>query len=498
MRASFILTLCICTFCITPIFAETNSEMPILRINIPDEIHEDMEYSCGSMSLTDIYGNVVEMPAKFKTRGATAKQYIMKPSLNMKLRDETYTEEVDSALLGMRSCSSWILDAMAIDRICMRNRVLMDVWNEYSKLPYYTDFGSRNGTIGRFVELYINDKHYGIYCLSDRINRKLLNLKKYDTTKKRIRGVLYKCGTTDIGNQNERGFSNDSLACTVEYHNAWELKEPEDYAGRAAWQPLLDLYDSPKNYEQVRKYFFLDNLADYQLLIMAFSISDNWGNKNYFMSIRNIQKDINDPDSTESERRKFVVTPWDLDTGLGGHYNGEYYNGNYSTWTVKDIIKNGFYPFPFCQGQKEYDSLLKKRWEELRKGALSKAKVNKRLRQYRDLFINSGAWKRMTDTFDGQSSKPQYVHDLAKEVGFIEEWYKARFTEMDEYFGIKTLLGDVNGDGQITIADANMVVNHFLGIEGGEFDETAADVNGDGQITIADANAIVNIFLGLE
>ncbi len=61
-----------------------------------------------------------------------------------------------------------------------------------------------------------------------------------------------------------------------------------------------------------------------------------------------------------------------------------------------------------------------------------------------------------------------------------------------------TLRGDVNGDGQVTIADANMVANHFLGQgNGGVFlNEAAADVNGDGQITIADANEIVNIFLG--
>ncbi len=59
------------------------------------------------------------------------------------------------------------------------------------------------------------------------------------------------------------------------------------------------------------------------------------------------------------------------------------------------------------------------------------------------------------------------------------------------------LLGDVNGDGVITIADANMIVNYYLGTlgSGEKFIEKAADVNGDGVITIADANAIVNMYL---
>ena len=60
----------------------------------------------------------------------------------------------------------------------------------------------------------------------------------------------------------------------------------------------------------------------------------------------------------------------------------------------------------------------------------------------------------------------------------------------------KTLLGDVNHDGSVTMADANMVVNYFLATDKPEdFDTTAADVNEDGSVTMADANQIVNMFL---
>jgi len=61
------------------------------------------------------------------------------------------------------------------------------------------------------------------------------------------------------------------------------------------------------------------------------------------------------------------------------------------------------------------------------------------------------------------------------------------------------ILGDVNGDGSITMADANMVVNYFLATDPSSianFNVAAADVNGDNAITMADANQIVNIFLG--
>ena len=421
---------------------QAQTKLPVLRVNFPGTFTAYMSYVNGTMQLTDTLGHVVEMNAKFKTRGATARQYLMKPSFNMKLRNEDYTAERDSSLLGLRSCSSLILDAMAIDRICMRNRVCFDLWNQYSKLPYDTNFDGRNGTEGRFVEVYVNDEYKGIYCLSDRINRKLLNLKKVKDDVEGeapvVRGVLYKSGTEDILDQNNRGFNEDYTACTVGWHNAWELTDPNEiYASEDVWEPLLDMHDNVKTYDEVKKYFFMENLVDYQLLVMAMSIEDNWGNKNHFFSIRNMQKDIDDPDPTESARRKFVVTPWDMDASIGGYYDGSMYDGNYSFWKVSDVTKTGgFAPFSTCQGSAEYKEMLKNRWAEVRMGALSVWNVRKVMYAYRDLFNNSGAWQRMTTHFDAQNPRPKYVNDLTKEVDLILEWYTKRFDEMNDYFGL--------------------------------------------------------------
>lgn len=63
----------------------------------------------------------------------------------------------------------------------------------------------------------------------------------------------------------------------------------------------------------------------------------------------------------------------------------------------------------------------------------------------------------------------------------------------DPVFALK---GDVNGDGKVTIADADAIVNFFLGMNPQPFNLQAADVNDDGKVTIADANAVVNMFIG--
>ena len=57
------------------------------------------------------------------------------------------------------------------------------------------------------------------------------------------------------------------------------------------------------------------------------------------------------------------------------------------------------------------------------------------------------------------------------------------------------ILGDVNNDGLVNIADAIGLVNHILGKPTFEVNEMAADANEDGEINITDAIAIVNLIL---
>ena len=70
----------------------------------------------------------------------------------------------------------------------------------------------------------------------------------------------------------------------------------------------------------------------------------------------------------------------------------------------------------------------------------------------------------------------------------VEQWNA--FSNINEMGGID---GDVNGDGNVDIADVNCVINVILGSGAAGID---GDVNGDGTVDIADVNAIINIILG--
>lgn len=57
------------------------------------------------------------------------------------------------------------------------------------------------------------------------------------------------------------------------------------------------------------------------------------------------------------------------------------------------------------------------------------------------------------------------------------------------------LIGDVNGDGQVNIADVTAIIDYILGRPSSTFNPDIADVNSDGEINIGDVTALIDILL---
>ena len=55
--------------------------------------------------------------------------------------------------------------------------------------------------------------------------------------------------------------------------------------------------------------------------------------------------------------------------------------------------------------------------------------------------------------------------------------------------------GDVNGDGEVNIADVNAVINIILTGNGSPESIQYADVNEDGEVNIADVNMLIAMIL---
>ena len=85
-------------------------------------------------------------------------------------------------------------------------------------------------------------------------------------------------------------------------------------------------------------------------------------------------------------------------------------------------------------------------------------------------------------------------HGTADTYQADERWYPY-FGQIVEMEPETVLIGDVNGDGEVNLADINAIVDIILG---GNGDSAAADVNDDGEINIGDLNAIINIIQTTE
>ena len=97
-----------------------------------------------------------------------------------------------------------------------------------------------------------------------------------------------------------------------------------------------------------------------------------------------------------------------------------------------------------------------------------------------------------SNPFSSVGNKTLYVPSGSKEAYESAMFWKS-FKEIIE---MSVLKGDVNGDGDVDIADAVCIVNHIVGKPNTTFIEAAADADGDGTIDIADAVHIVNYVVG--
>jgi hypothetical protein len=84
----------------------------------------------------------------------------------------------------------------------------------------------------------------------------------------------------------------------------------------------------------------------------------------------------------------------------------------------------------------------------------------------------------------------QYIITVyAKKDGYLDS------EPVTQEIDVRGLKGDVNDDGEVSIADINLVIGVILGGEADESVLQSADVNWDGEVTVADVNMIIDLIL---
>jgi len=459
----------------------TSKSLPLVNLTYDETKLNTATFIEGKIEIVDLQRRTegktnVSYHAKFRIRGASAGG-LNKKSFAVKLLDEN-SKDLDADIFGIRPENSWILDGMGFDRIRMRNRVCFDLWNEMSCTPYPTKYENRNGTKGVFVEVFVNENYHGLYCMTDKIDRKLLGLKKYENNT--VRGLLYK-GINYNSSYRLKTYDKNADTDKKEW-DAWELQYPEDYPSIDTWKPLMDLIDfcsnntSKDKYNQhYNDYFYTSTFEDYWVMMAALNVGDNLY-KNTFLSVVDI-----------TEGHRYMITPWDMDMSLGGKSDG---TNNESLVDLVKYSNRAPYDRLYFQNIDGFMDRVKEKWRILQNTVFSVEHVHKILDDYGTLFVQSGAWEREYAKWK-QDHKTVLQNDLSKELDYVKDWYIKNYDYVCQLWG-RQIKGDVNGDNYVK-ADDVKELKEIIMKKKTDYKMSSADVNADGLVNAADIVEVIKI-----
>lgn len=424
------LALTLCLFVATQAFAQTfvqlkdasnSNALPVINITTDEKQLTKEKYLDGKIEIYNPQSQATETyNCALRYRGTSAMNY-SKKSFALKLKN-TEGKKQEANLFGLRSDDSWILDAMAIDKLRMRNILCFSLWNEIDKLPYDTKENGRNGIVGTYVELCLNGNYHGLYCLEDKVNRKLLKLDKLKEKKGKIQygGALYKCKSWG-GGSNLANYDKMEATNTLTW-NAWEMKYPEEKPDETTWSALIDFinFNSDKTNDayftkHYHEYFYVDNFMNYLLFINTLGIIDNQY-KNCYLSTVSINK-----------HTPMVLTPWDLDASLGRSWDGKEYEDLFSVSSMKNVAPvRRLYKY-------DVDGFVPKmieRWNKLSSTTFHPQHLREEMQKRAERLVKSGAWRRERDKWN---DNPVTLEESPyKEIEYVLAWYEQNYNHIKQ------------------------------------------------------------------
>jgi len=398
-------------------------------------------------------------------------------------------------ILGLRKDNSWILDAGQMDLLRVRNRVSTDLWLDMANSPWYINEqpNAINGSRGAMVEVVLNNEYAGIYNMCEPIDRKQMQLERYDTINNEFRGELWTAYAWSRTATMYDVKTPDNTKAT--WDGSIETKYPLfDDVNPTDYSTLYDNFmfakrashDQQLYIDSTRFHFDMPVLMDYYLFITVLQALDNESKNIYY--------------ACQDKQNNTLVTmvPWDLDVCIGQNYSQ---NVDYPDMIKPEREVNWISNLALANLSEidQYMDQIKTRYWELRKTLFDPDNLVARYRNVINSLENSGAAAREEARWSGDSDIAGKTLDLSDEMDYVEDWLRRRIAYLDENVFNETgetwLTGDVNGDGEVTVADVNTLIDIVLGTSVDDATMKRADVNEDSEITVADVNSVIDIIL---
>lgn len=360
--------------------------------------HTDNSGPSGRTQLFSTYTGI-------EIRGRTS-ALLDKKSYGLELWEDRFGKDRTAPLLGMRNGEDWILDAMFIDPLRMRNKLSIELWKKMwsnqEESPWKTGIP---GFQCEFVELFLNQRYLGLYCLSEKLDEALINLNEGQVGSE---GVMYKAIDWEGGATAFKTYNSEPGNSMI--WEGWEQTCPDGYY---CWEPLCELrktvvLEGDDAFSgKIDTLINLECAADYYLFTNLILAHDNII-KNYYLA------------RYPSESR-FLFLPWDLEGSWGIMWHG----GESST---NGILENNLFNRLMDLEVEEFDHMLEFRWNQYRESIFQLDSLIAPVRFYTDLLKRSGAIERENRRWEGADIR------MDEEFQYLIQWTTMRLKYLDEVF----------------------------------------------------------------
>lgn len=345
-----------------------------------------------------------ESHAGIEIRGMSANRFDKK-SYGIELWQNEFRVDRSVPLLGMAYCEDWILDAMYIDELRMRNKFSFEIWNKMETMQEGNlQEKKRTGIKMEYVELFLNQRYYGLYCLGEKMDEQLLD---FSYAQDEAGGVFYKTYGWHEGSTTFRSYLNEPVL-SMEW-DGWEQIFPEDYF---YWDPLSDMRKlvtvaaDDAFGKRIDSVLDLQNAANFYLFLNLLKAWDNVG-KNIFLA-------------RYTESSKFFFLPWDLEATMG------------RTWEMKDsnpygIVGNGLHERLISLNTMAYNETLSEMWSSYRASVLHRDALVQDVEDHYLLLRKNGVMSRENERWGLEI-------DIDYEYNYMVKWIEERLLVLDGHF----------------------------------------------------------------
>jgi CotH kinase protein/Secretion system C-terminal sorting domain len=428
----------------------TSSNLPIIKVNTngktiynEPKILADMELIYNGVGKIN---NVSDKPTGYlgKTgiefRGSTSQQLFPKKPYGIELWVDSTEKTRKVALLGMPEESDWVLNATYNDKTLMRDVLAYDLANRMG----------RYATRSRYCEMVINDKYEGLYILMEKVKKDknrvdVSTLKLTDNTGDDVTGgYILKIDKTEGSKSRLWNTTltvnavNYIIPIQVEYPKITDITDAQfNYIKNYVTEFETSLngadYLTPK--AKWRDMIDVDSFVDYFLITELTKNVDGYRLSTYFYKDK------------DSKGGKLKMGPaWDYNLAFG---NADYLDGyKTSGWQFKvnDLAipaKDTYFLCPTWWERLSVDSTFRykasKRWEVLRKSALSPDRINAWMDSTANTLNESklrnfSRWQGVL----GYKIWPNYFVGATyeQETAWMKDWIRQRTVWLDGQFKV--------------------------------------------------------------